>query len=130
MGARGNIRKGFAAVPDYPMIRESGVGNDLDIPLGHVTAGTIVARSFLIAKRKRDSTTLFRMAGETFTSKKRGRVRTRGLNVRIVTANAAEPACTVSITLAKCHREIVLEQITLQGIFATWWNHQNSQRSI
>jgi hypothetical protein len=95
-----------------------------------VTPGTIIRRSFLIANLKRDSTALLGMAGDTLASKKRGRVGTRGLKVRIMTGDAAEPTCTVAITLAERHREIVLEQITPQRILAGWWDHQNGQRSI
>jgi hypothetical protein len=47
-----------------------------------------------------------------------------------MTGDAPESASTVAITLAERHREIVLEQISLQGIVAGGWDHQNGQRSI
>src|SRR5262249_22771685 len=98
---------------------------DFNIPLRHVTAGTIITRVLLVTQRKRYSAALFRMAGKALTAEISGRLGIRSLDMWIMTGEAAEATFTLLIALAKRHQEIVLEKISLQRIIAAWWNHKH-----
>ena len=112
------------------MIRQLGVRNLFDVALRHVTSRAVIGWVPALTNRGRDGTALFRVAGEAFQSEMRRRLLFGGFEMRIVARNAAEASFASPVALAKNHRIIVLEEITLGRSVASWRDHKNSQRVV
>ena len=82
------------------MVGGDGVGDDLNIALGHMTAPAVVGRCFLHARCERQLAALVRMTGEAFAVEICRRLFAGRLIMRIVASNAAQAPLAGSIALA------------------------------
>ena len=109
------IGKWLVGLRNNTMVCKHRMGDDGHVPLGHVTAGTIIRRIFSLSNSERHRATLFRVTRKTSSTEIGRGFLGPGLYMRIMTTDATKLAIAVPITLAKTHREVVLEQIIFRS---------------
>ena len=98
-----------------------------DVALRHMAAGAVVGRIFVLTNGKRHSATFLRVAGQAFLAEVTREPRSRGLDVRVMAGDAAQPAAAASIALAQNHRKIMLQKIGLRRRIAFRRHDENGE---
>src|SRR5580692_3747769 len=109
------------------MVGGAGVRDDADVALRQVAADTVVAWRRGLARSTRRGATSLAMAGEALGLEISRGFRRSGLDVRIVTTNAAQLLLRGEISggeeaLTQAHGVIVLDVILVGRVVSRRWN--------